>query len=77
MEIDTDFDSKLEKYFEEYFNYSLRNLRGTEVEITTVRAAMHNWYFTGANEMKRVFMRMEQEQHTRLMNELDSARIQA
>lgn len=75
MEIDTDFETKLEKYFEEYFAHSLRDLRGTEVEILTMKAAAHRWFFSGANEARRIFTKMMIDQSRRWADEIDPLKV--
>lgn len=73
--MDTDFEPKLEKYFEEWFAYELRDLRGTEIEIMNTKASAHKWFFVGAAEMRRVFARMMLDQNQRWANELDPNKI--
>lgn len=75
MELDTDFESKLEKYFEEWFTHELRDLRGTEIEITNMKASAHKWYFAGVIEMRRIFQGLMLEQYRRLANELDPVKL--
>lgn len=70
-----DFDVKLEKHFEDWFTYELRNLRGTEVEITNMKASAHKWYFAGAGEMRRIFQTVMMQQYRQWADELNTTRL--
>ena len=69
-----ELDERLEKCFQERFLRVQGDLRGTETEVTIYKEVARSWYYAGAIEMRMVMMRTIQDQHARLMREMDPAR---
>lgn len=62
---------ELEHLFEAFFQSYSRDLRGTEIEVLSVKTSVHTWFFAGANEMRRMLLRRLIEQNQNYMEELD------
>lgn len=70
-----ELNERLEKYFQERFQRMQGELRGTESEVVVYKEMARSWYYAGATEMRMALMRTIQDQHARLMREIDPARL--